>query len=37
MGKLWEWVGLISDTVQLVDDKVPMLGDIPMLGRLVSK
>ena len=26
--------GLISDTVQLVDDKVPMLGDIPMLGRL---
>jgi general secretion pathway protein D len=25
--------GLISDTVQLVDDKVPMLGDIPMLGR----
>jgi len=26
--------GLISDTVQLVDDKVPLLGDIPMLGRL---
>jgi len=26
--------GLISDVVQLVDDKVPMLGDIPMLGRL---
>jgi general secretion pathway protein D len=26
--------GLISDSVQLVDDKVPMLGDIPMLGRL---
>jgi general secretion pathway protein D len=26
--------GLISDTVQMVDDKVPMLGDIPMLGRL---
>jgi general secretion pathway protein D len=26
--------GLISDAVQLVDDKVPMLGDIPMLGRL---
>ena len=26
--------GLISDTVQLVDDKVPILGDIPMLGRL---
>jgi len=26
--------GLISDTVQLVDDKIPMLGDIPMLGRL---
>jgi len=25
--------GLISDVVQLVDDKVPMLGDIPMLGR----
>ena len=25
--------GLISDTVQLVDDKVPLLGDIPMLGR----
>ena len=25
--------GLISDTVQLVDDKIPMLGDIPMLGR----
>lgn len=26
--------GLISDTVQMVDDKVPLLGDIPMLGRL---
>jgi general secretion pathway protein D len=26
--------GLISDVVQLVDDKVPLLGDIPMLGRL---
>ena len=26
--------GLISDVVQLVDDKVPMLGDIPMVGRL---
>jgi general secretion pathway protein D len=26
--------GLISDTVQMVDDKIPMLGDIPMLGRL---
>jgi len=25
--------GLISDSVQMVDDKVPMLGDIPMLGR----
>ena len=25
--------GLISDSVQLVDDKVPMLGDIPLLGR----
>ena len=25
--------GLISDVVQMVDDKVPMLGDIPMLGR----
>jgi general secretion pathway protein D len=26
--------GLISDSVQLVDDKVPLLGDIPMMGRL---
>jgi len=25
--------GLISESVQLVDDKVPMLGDIPLLGR----
>jgi general secretion pathway protein D len=26
--------GLISDSVQLVDDKVPLLGDIPIMGRL---
>lgn len=26
--------GLISESVQAVDDKVPGLGDIPMLGRL---
>jgi general secretion pathway protein D len=25
--------GLISESDQMVDDKVPMLGDIPMLGR----
>lgn len=26
--------GLISESVQLVDDKVPLLGDIPIMGRL---
>lgn len=26
--------GLISETVQAVDDKVPGLGDIPLIGRL---
>jgi len=26
--------GLISESVQTVDDKVPMLGDVPLLGRL---
>jgi general secretion pathway protein D len=26
--------GLLSDSVQLVDDKVPLLGDIPIMGRL---
>lgn len=26
--------GLISETVQTVDDKVPGLGDLPMVGRL---
>jgi general secretion pathway protein D len=26
--------GLIGDTIQRVEDKVPMLGDVPMLGRL---
>jgi general secretion pathway protein D len=26
--------GLIKETVQTIDDKVPFLGDIPMLGRL---
>lgn len=26
--------GLISESVQLVDDKVPGLGDIPLVGRL---
>ena len=26
--------GLMSDSVQLVDDKVPLLGDIPIMGRL---
>ena len=25
--------GLISESVQTVDDKVPMLGDVPLLGR----
>lgn len=26
--------GLISESVQAVDDKVPLLGDIPLVGRL---
>ena len=26
--------GLIRDTIQKLDDKVPFLGDIPMIGRL---
>jgi len=26
--------GLINESVQLVDDKVPLLGDIPIMGRL---
>lgn len=26
--------GVVSDLVQIVDDKVPILGDIPLIGRL---
>jgi general secretion pathway protein D len=26
--------GLLAETVQAVDDKVPGLGDLPLLGRL---
>lgn len=28
--------GLMSDTIQTVDDKVPLLGEMPVVGRLFS-
>jgi general secretion pathway protein D len=28
--------GLMSDSIQTVEDKVPVLGDIPILGRLLT-